>query len=185
MPQTSPNNDAGSLLGGEPAFLVLGKLRRAHGVRGEIPLEVYSEMVDLIAPGITLYIGKKRSSLTVEATRWKNDLLLLKFEEISDRTEVSALTNALVYIRTADLPELAEGEYYSYELIGLKVYEEGGDALGVLMEILETGANDVYVVQNEAGEETLIPATEETILEVDFDQEKMIVTRLEWYGEGD
>lgn len=185
MPQTGLNNDAGSPSQSGPAFLVLGKLRRAHGVMGEIPLEVYSEMVTRIVPGSMLHIGKKRVPLTIEATRWKNDLLLLKFRGISDRTEVSALTNDLVYISTADLPELEDGEYYSYELIGLKVYEEEGQYLGVLMEILETGANDVYVVRNDANEETLIPATEHTILEVDFDREKMIVTRLEWYGEGD
>jgi len=185
MPQLSRNKDAGSHSESEPAFLILGKLRRAHGVRGEIPLEVYSELLDLLVPGCLVYVGKDQAPLTIEATRWKNDLLLLKFEEISDRTVASTLTNKFVYINTEQLPALEDGEYYLHELIGLNVYEQEGRYLGVLMEILETGANDVYVVQNEAGEETLIPATEHTILEVDFNQEKMIVTRMEWYGEGD
>lgn len=185
MPQINRNKDAGSHPKSEPAFLVLGKLRRAHGVRGEIPLEIYSEMLELLAPGGLVYVGEAHQALTIEATRWKNDLLLLKFEEIGDRTAVSELTNDLVYISTDQLPPLEDGGYYRHELIGLKVYEQGGPLLGELMEVLETGANDVYVVQNVAGEEVLIPATEHTILEVDFDQETMIVTRLEWYGEGD
>jgi 16S rRNA processing protein RimM len=53
------------------------------------------------------------------------------------------------------------------------------------MEILETGANDVYLIQNDAGEEVLIPATEEMILEIDLDQEKMVVGKMAWYGEGE
>ena len=185
MPQTSRNKDAGSHSESEPAFLVLGKLRRAHGVKGEIPLEIHSELLDLLAPGCLVYVGKNHAPLNIEATRWKNDLLLLKFKEISDRTEVSVLTNKMVYVSTEQLPVLADGNYYLHELIGLEVYEQEGRHLGTLMEIFETGANDVYVVQNDAGEETLIPATEQTILEVDLNQEKMIVTRMEWYGEGD
>jgi len=184
MPQTS-KNDAGSQPQSEPAFLVLGKLRRPHGVKGEIPLEIYFRMLDLLAPGCQVLIGEDHQSLTIEATRWKNDLLLLKFEEFSDRTEVSALTNSLVYINTEQLPSRTDGEFYLHELIGLNVFEQEGRYLGVLREIIKTGANDVYVVLNDAGEETLVPATEHTILEVDLDQEKMIVTRMEWYGEGD
>jgi len=53
------------------------------------------------------------------------------------------------------------------------------------MEVLETGANDVYLVQNDAGEEILIPAIEQSILEIDLNQEKMVVSRMEWYGEGE
>lgn len=185
MPQIKRNKDTGSHSQSEPAFLVLGKLRRAHGVKGEIPLEIYSEMLELLEPGGLIYVGESHRPLTIEANRWKNDLLLLKFEGINDRTEVSGLTNDLVFISTEQLPPLEDDGYYLHELIGLKVYEQEGRLLGEMKEILETGANDVYVVLNEAGEETLVPATEETILEVDFDQEKMIVTRLEWYGEGD
>jgi len=185
MPQTSRNEDAGSHSESEPAFLVLGKLRRAHGVKGEIPLEIHSELLDLLVPGCLVYVGKDHAPLTIEATRWKNDLLLLKFKEISDRTDASELTNKRLYVSAEQLPVLTDGDYYLHELIGLEVYEQEGRYLGTLMEILETGANDVYVVQNDAGEETLIPATEHTILEVDLNQEKMIVTRMEWYGEGD
>lgn len=185
MPQTSRNTDSGSHSESEPEFIVLGKLRRAHGVRGEIPLEIHTELLELLAPGCLVYVGKEHAPKTIEATRWKGDLLLLKFEEISDRTIASTLTNKRVYVSTEQLPVLADGGYYLHDLIGLEVYEQEGRHLGTLMEILETGANDVYVVQSETGEETLIPATEHTILDVDLDQEKMIVTRMEWYGEGD
>ena len=173
----------GSLDSGEPAFLVLGKLRRAHGVKGEIPLEVYTQILELLTPSNVVFVGEDHQPLTIETTRWKNDLLLIKFEAIDDRTVVSELTNELLYVKTSQLPPLPEGDFYYHELIGLDVYEPDGRYLGVLVQILETGANDVYLVQNDANEEILIPATEEMILEIDPDQAKMIVARMQWYGD--
>ena len=178
-------NESGSLNNSEPAFLVLGKLRRAHGVKGEIPLEIYSQMLELLVPDKTVFIGEDHQPFTIEKTRWKTDLLLIKFTEIHDRTAASELTNELVYVKTSQLPPLPAGDFYFHELIGLDVYEKDGQHLGVLMEILETGANDVYLIQNDEGEEVLIPATEEMILEIDPDQEKMIVAKMDWYGEDD
>jgi len=165
------------------AFLVLGKLRRAHGVRGEIPLEVYTHLLELLIPESVVYVGEEHAPYTIEKTRWKGDLLLLKFYEIDDRTVVSQLTNSLVFVKTERLPSLPEGEFYYHELIGLDIYQLDGEYLGVLTQILETGANDVYLIQTEKGEEILIPATEEMILEIDPDLGKMIVAKMEWYGE--
>lgn len=184
MPQKK-GNDTGSQANSEPAFLVLGKLRRPHGVEGEIPLELHSQMLELLSPENVVYIGDSYRPLTIEKTRWKQELLLLKFKDVNDRTLVSELTNELVYVRTTQLPPLTEDEYYYHQLIGLDVYEEDDHYLGVLQEIIETGANDVYLIQNDEGEEVLIPATEEMILEIDLDQGIMIVARMEWYGEGD
>jgi len=176
---------AGSQMISEPAFLVLGKLRRAHGVQGEIPLEIYTHMLELLVPESVVYIGEEHLPYTIEGTRYKNNLLLLKFYNVNDRTLVSALTNQLVYVKTEQLPPLTEDEFYLHELIGLGVYEEDGTYLGVLLEILETGANDVYLIEDESGVETLIPATEEMILDIDLSEEKMVVGKMNWYGKGD
>jgi 16S rRNA processing protein RimM len=176
---------AGSQMVSEPAFLVLGKLRRPHGVQGEIPLEIYTHMLELLVPESVVYIGDEHLPYKIEGTRYKNELLLLKFYNINDRTLVSALTNQLVYVKTEQLPPLTEDEFYLHELIGLGVYEEDGHYLGILIEILETGANDVYIVEDESGIETLIPATEEMILDIDLSEEKMVVGKMNWYGEGD
>ncbi len=184
MPQKI-SADAGSVNNHEPAFLVLGKLRRAHGVQGEIPLEVYTHMLELLAPDSTVYIGDSHQPYTIETTRWKQELLLIKFSEINNRTIVSTLTNQLLFVKTDQMPPLSEDEYYYHNLIGLHVYEREGPLIGVLMEILQTGANDVYLVVNEQGQEFLIPAIEEVIVDIDLDQQKMLVSRLEWYGEGD
>ena len=179
------SHDAGSQLVSEPAFLVLGKLRRAHGVRGEIPMEVYTHMLELLSPQNTVYIGEEHHPYVIEQTRYKNDLLLLKFFSINDRTLVSTLTNKLVYVAVDQLPPLEEDEFYLHELIGLDVFQEDGLYLGVLSEILETGANDVYLVEDDEGKEILLPATEEMILEIDLEANKMVVAKMVWYNEGD
>jgi 16S rRNA processing protein RimM len=179
------NHDAGSQIIGEPAFLVLGKLRRPHGVQGEIPLEVYTHLLELLVPESVVYVGEEHHPYKIERTRYKNELLLIKFYEINDRTLVSTLTNQLVYVATEQLPSLSEDEFYLHQLIGLHVYEEDGTSLGILTEILETGANDVYLIEDESGGEILIPATEEMILEIDIEKGEMIVGKMIWYGEGD
>lgn len=179
------DHDAGSRLVSEPAFLVLGKLRRAHGVMGEIPLEIYTHMLELLTPDSLVYVGEAHHPYKIESTRYKNDLLLLKFFSINDRTLASTLTNELVYVAVDQLPTLAEEEYYLHELIGLDVYQEDELYLGVLTEILETGANDVYLIEDKEGREILIPATEEMILEIDLENNKIIVGKMVWYGEGE
>ncbi len=184
MPQKKAN-DAGSQFNSEPAFLIVGKLRRAHGVHGEIPLEIYTSLLDLLSPDRVVYIGESHQPYTIEKTRWKNELILLKFKEINDRTLVSELTNSLAYVRTADLAPLPDGEFYMHELIGVKVVDQEGADLGVLTEILETGANDVYLVEGHDGEEFLFPAIPDVILEIDLEEGVMIVAPQDWYGEGD
>ncbi|NLN69259.1 MAG: 16S rRNA processing protein RimM [Chloroflexi bacterium] len=177
-------NDAGSDRNAEPAFLVLGKLRRAHGISGELTLEVYTRMPELLDAGQVIFIGETYQAFTIQSTRPKGKLLLLKFAEIKDRTEASALTNQLVYTKSEHLPSLPEDDFYLHELIGLDVFDTDDNHLGVLTEILETGANDVYLVRDSAGVEVLIAAVEEQILEIDLEQGRMTVLIIPWYGEG-
>lgn len=177
-------NEAGSHNLSEPAFLIVGKLRRAHGIKGEIPLEVYTDMPELIFPGCVVYVGNQHNPYTIEETRWKQELLLLKFKEINDRTVVSQLTNKVVYILESQLPPLDEGQFYDHDLIGIDVFFDNGDYAGVLDEILLTGANDVYSLRDPDGKELLIPAIDDMILEIDLGMKKMIIKKMEWYGEG-
>jgi len=184
MPHKNDKN-SGSRQIDEPEFLLLGKLRRAHGVKGEIPLEVYTEMMELLVPGSLVFIGETHQPYTIERTRWKQALLLLKFKEIDDRTIVSALTNEQVFVKSTQLPSLSDDEIYSHQMIGLQVFYEDGVFLGVLEEILETGANDVFVIKDDSGEEILIPDIDGIIIQFDLENNKMVVARMDWYGEGD
>lgn len=175
-------NEAGSELVNEPAFLVLGKLRRAHGVQGEIALEVLTSMLDLLGENCVVFIGDGYQPHTIEKTRWKQSLLLIKFVDIEDRDSVSELTNQLVYISADQLPDLAVDEVYYHQLLGLEVVFLDGEPIGILEQILETGANDVFVVKDPTGKEILIPFVESFIHDVDLDQGKIFVLPFEWYG---
>ncbi len=141
-------------------------------------------MLELLNPGSVVFIGDAHLPYTIEKTRWKEPLLLLKFSGISDRTAASQLTNQLVFINTTQMDPLPQGEFYYHELIGLDIYYEDDQLLGVLKEVLETGANDVYVVRDKDGKETLIPAISDVIQSIELEKGRMIVSRIEWYGEG-
>jgi 16S rRNA processing protein RimM len=102
----------------------------------------------------------------------------LKLAEITDRDEADEWRGAEVEIAGTDLPPLEEGEYYAFELIGLTVVTTEGEELGVLEEVLDMPANDVYVVRKD-GKEYLIPAIKEVIQEVDLSAGQMVIQVIE------
>ena len=157
---------AGSPAAGEPAFLAVGKIRRPHGVTGDVLVEILSDFPEHLKPGTMVYAGEQHLQLTISRQRLLNAGLLLAFEGFPTPEQVGRFRNQMLYIKTTEAPELSEGEYYFYELLGMTVVDESGEQLGKVTEVMETGANDVYVVMNEAGRELLLPAISEVILDV-------------------
>jgi 16S rRNA processing protein RimM len=160
----------GSPLPGEPFFLAVGQLRRPHGVRGEMNMVIYTEFPERLQPGTQLFIGERHQPVVVSRRRWHRSVLLIAFEEYPDRTSVEVLRNQTVFIQADHLPELPEGEYYQHELLDLQVVTDAGEMLGGVVEILETGANDVLVVEADGEEEILLPLTDEVVQEIDLDK---------------
>jgi len=105
--------------------------------------------------------------------------LLVKFENIETPEDAGKLRNQWVYIKAKDAPPLPEGKIYQYELIGFKVVDENDNPLGELAEILETGANDVYIVRDDSGKEILLPNISSVILDLDTGARLMRVHLLE------
>lgn len=170
-----PDEASGSPPVGEPDFLVVGKLRRPHGVRGEILMDVYTDFPERLKTGVIVYIGPEHTPAHIRSTRWQPPAMLIAFEQYGTREEAGELRNLLVQVRADDRPPLGEGEYYHHQLLGMQVVEESGENLGVLSGILETGANDVFVVTTQEGREVLLPATDEVLLEIDLDRKQMRV----------
>lgn len=166
---------SGSPGSGEPVFLAVGRLRRPHGLRGEILMDVLTDFPERIKPGTTFYIGEQHEPLRLKTCRGKKPEMLVSFEGFDDRDQAGQLRNRLVFVRSEDRPPLPEGEYYHHELIGLRVVGETGDELGVLTDILQTGANDVYVVKTPDGAELLLPAIEPVILDINIERGVMRV----------
>jgi 16S rRNA processing protein RimM len=179
------SNEAGSPDDGEPVFLTVGKLRKPHGKSGEIGMAVVTDFPDRLVVGKVVYVGEEYEDLVISNIRWHRDLMLIRFDGIETREDAERLMNSNVFVRSDAIPELPQGEYYYHELLGLTVIDEFGDTLGNLVDIIETGANDVYVIRptHESGdnsEDILLPAIEEVILEIDLINRRMIVKPLEW-----
>jgi len=169
------DNDSGSPTSGEPEFLVIGKLGRPHGLHGEILMVVYTDFPERIEPGVTLFIGPRYQPVKLIKSRPHTRGLLVTFEDYHVREKIAELRNQLVYVRTSDSPLLDPGEYYHHQLLGLQVIDENGRLLGLLSSILETGANDVYVIRDQTGAEILIPAIDSVILDIDLEHKQIQV----------
>jgi 16S rRNA processing protein RimM len=174
----APNKRAGnpgSPQQGEPVYLAVGLLRKPHGLRGDLLMEIYTDFPDRIRPGTSLLAGDKHQPLKITRRRPHNDGLIIGFEGIDTPEEAGRYRATVVYVPTADRPALPAGEYYHHEIIGLTVLDETGKTLGELTEIIITGANDVYVVKPPEGSEILLPALKEVILAVDLPAKTMKV----------
>lgn len=158
-----------------PDFVAVGRLRRPHGVQGELLFEVWTDFPERLQPGITLYVGARHRPMHLLARRDLPHGLLLTLEGIHDRDQAGLLRNQVVYVPAASLPPLEDGDWYVHQVLGLHVVTDEGQPLGVLVEVFETGANDVLVVRRPDGSEALLPATDEVVLQVDFDHRTMTV----------
>ena len=164
----SSRPESGSPNVGGPEFLVIGKLRKPHGLRGEILMSVWTDFPERITPGVELLVGRDYQPLVVRSVRWHRQDMLIAFEGYQDRERAGELRNQLLYVRAADRPALEEGEYYLHQLLGLQVISDDGRHLGQVVRIIETGANDVFVVQASDGREILLPDIESVVLGIDI-----------------
>jgi 16S rRNA processing protein RimM len=162
-----------------PQYLILGEVLRPHGVRGELRIRILTDYPERIVAGKTIYLGEdiegKATPYQVEHLRTNKEFGLLKLRGIDDRDQADLLRQLLVLTELDDAVPLDEGEFYLYEMIGLDVQTEDGESLGTLVEVLETGANDVYIINSPRYGEVLIPAIEQTILKTDIDAGIMTV----------
>ncbi|MGE5776105.1 MAG: ribosome maturation factor RimM [Chloroflexota bacterium] len=164
---------------GEPVYLVVGFLRRAHGVHGEIVMDIHTDFPERLQSGKKLFVGEERTPVTLSGVRPHAKGMLVKLKGIETPEEAGRFRNQWVYVRAADVPGLPEGRIYQHELFGFTVEDEQGASLGELVEILETGANDVYVIRNADGREILLPAIPSVILDIDSARRSMRVHLLE------
>ncbi len=158
--------------------MVVGKVRRPHGVHGEVVAEIYTDFPERISLKKAIYLGEKHVKLVIASQRPHNEGLLLGFEGVTTPEQAGRYRNQILSIAASEASELPEGEYYFHELLDLEVVDVAGNPLGTLTEILETGANDVYVVTDSAGRELLLPAIPEVVLDVDLDAKTMKVSLL-------
>jgi 16S rRNA processing protein RimM len=164
---------------GEPVYLAVGFLRRPHGVHGEIIMDLHTDFPERLKPGRKLLVSEEHKLMVVEGIREHQKGVIIKFNGIDTPEEAGKLRNTWVYIKASDAPPLPKGQIYQHELFGFQVVDENDNPLGELVEIIETGANNVYVVRDASGKEILLPAIPSVILELDAERRLMRVHLLE------
>ena len=149
-------------------FFTIGTIVNAHGIHGEVRVLPSTDDPERFAllKSVFIIINKNQIEYTMERTRLHKSFVVVKLRGVDDRTAAEQMVGGILRIPPELALPLMEDEYYHRDLLGLRVVTEAGELLGVLTDILETGANDVYVVRSE-WEEILIPAVKDCIIYVD------------------
>lgn len=156
------------------SFLAVGRIVSPHGIRGEVKIEVMTDFPSRFDPGAQLWLEGEDEPCRVLTTRVHKDHLLARLDCLPDRTAAEWASGRYLLIPRDQAHALPAGEYYRDELVGLAVVSEAGLALGRLVEVLWTGANEVYLLDGVHGE-LLIPAVAEVVQEVDLQTGRMVI----------
>ena len=158
-------------------LVLIGKIVGAHGLKGTSKIQSYAESLEIFKSGTVLLVSSPDGSENHYEIDWikshsRGALLTLK--EVTDRDQAKSLIGSELYIEKAELPELEAGTYYWSDLIGVNVYTSDDRYIGSVASIIETGANDVYVVKD-ADKEILVPALESVVQSIDIESKIMRV----------
>ncbi len=144
---------------------VVGRVLGSHGVFGQVRAQVLTDLPYRFDPGEVLFLQDEPYRIQ-SSSRGSGDTVILKLEGVAGPAAARALAGQELFAQAEDSPDLAEGEYFHYQLIGMQVFTEEGEDLGRIKEIIITGSNDVYVVSGPNGE-ILLPAISQVVLRVD------------------
>jgi 16S rRNA processing protein RimM len=164
-------------MGEPPERLVVGRIVKPHGIRGEVVVEVLSEAPERFARGSRLEAGDpegERIPVRVRQARNDRGRLLVSFAEVPDRDAAEELRGVLLSIDRQEASPTAEGTYYDWQLEGLEVLDEDGIRLGTVVRVLEGAANDLWVVDT-GNKEVMVPAVDEFVRRVDLEEGRIVV----------
>lgn len=151
-------------------FLQIGVISSTHGIKGEVKVFPTTDDVNRFKKLKEVYLdtGKEHLTLHPESVKFFKQFVILKFKEFNNINEIEQYRNKSLLVDREHAVKLKKDEYFIADLIGLKVVTDEEKELGTLKEVLQTGANDVYVVEMQDGKEVLLPAIKECVLNVDI-----------------
>ena len=158
-------------------LLQVGAIAQTHGIHGEVKVFPMTDDVKRFQKlkEIILDTGREKMTLEIEGVKYFKKFVILKFKGIDDINDIERYKGKSLYVTRENAVKLGRDEYFIADLIDLEVYDEDGNYLGVLTNVIETGANDVYEVRFEDGREVLFPAIKQCILDIDMENRKMKV----------
>ncbi len=148
-------------------FITIGKIVAPHGVRGEVRVVPLTDFPERFRQMKTV-LASNGKELVIEQVRYHKQFVLLKFQGFDNATAVEALRNLLLQIERQDLVKLPADHFYIFDIIGLKVFDNDGEYLGVVTDVLKTGSNDVYIAEREGKPPLLIPALKKVVENIDL-----------------
>ena len=158
-------------------LLKVGVITTTHGVRGEVKVFPTTDDAErfLELEYVLLDTGRELRRLDIKNVRFFKNLVILKFDGIDNINDIEKYKGKDLWIPREEAQELGEDEYYIADLQGLNVVLEDGTEFGTLRDVMETGANDVYIIDSNEHGEVLLPAIKECILDVDLEKNTMTV----------
>ncbi len=158
-------------------FLQIGVISSTHGIKGEVKVFPTTDDVNRFKKLKEVYLdtGKEKLTLHPESVKFFKQFVILKFKEYNNINDVEQFRQKSLLVDRQNAVKLRKDEYFIADLIGLKVITDEEKTLGILKDVLQTGANDVYIVEMEDGKEVLLPAIKECILNVDVETGEVLV----------
>lgn len=150
-------------------FLETGKITGTHGLKGEVRVQPWADSPEFLAEFDELYLDKGARKIEIKAARVHKNMLIMKIKGVDTIDDAEKLRNKILYMNRDDV-ELDEGAYFIQDLIGLEVLDdETGEKIGVLDDVSETGANDVYHIKSDEGKVYLIPVIPEVVRDISLE----------------
>ena len=158
-------------------LLQVGVISSTHGVRGEVKVFPTTDDVKRFKKlkKVILDTGREHLPLEIESVKFFKQFAILKFKGFDNINDIERYKNKSLYVTRENAVRLRRNEYFIADLIDLSVFDEDEKQIGTLADVMQTGANDVYVINMTDGRELLLPAIKECILSVDMEERKMVV----------
>ena len=158
-------------------YLEIGQIVNTFGIKGMVKVKPFTDNIKRFDKLKKVYIENKngRKEYEIEELKYHKEMVLIKFKGIENPEDANLLRESYLMVSRADEEPLEEGTYYIVDMIGLEVETEEGEKLGNLVDIFNTGSNDIYVVKNELGKQILLPAIKDVIKKIDMEKRKMTV----------
>ena len=168
---------AGREKSAEPRFLIVGHVCAPHGLRGELRVQIYTDFPERFRAGAEIWMGDPPAPFAIERARLQGDQAWVKLTGLDSRNAVEGFRGCDVFVPAEQAMPLPEGAYYIHQIVGLEVWTDAGERLGVVSDVLTLPANDVYAVDSPQGE-IWLPAIQDVILDIDMQGRRMTVRLL-------
>lgn len=151
-------------------YITVGEIVNTQGIKGDVRVFPTTDFPERFTKNkkITVLFKNMRKEYTIERVWEHKQFIIIKFLEVEDMTAAERLRGGLLQITKEELAPLPKDKFYIFEIVGLKVIDEKGQELGTVIDVLQTGANDVYIVKGIEVKEILIPALKHVVKKVDL-----------------